>query len=298
MSEDNMKPVASSEGVTIFCPKNEKFSFFNSPYPAHIACSAVDIYFGRAFGRVAPSPVHGKVVEIRKVKCPEKKGFESSNYDYVILLCSTENPERLIKILHVKPFVEVGTVVKPGDALGFLIRSGFFDFWTDPHIHVEMRKPFDPIRARGGLRFERLVVVDDVGVEFEELRGTVVESKKEYSLIVLNGNFRHGIPVHVGEEVGILDGGVPHYGWFGVHMKTRPLPSSVVKFCGTNIGTVKAIYLNMCVAQCSGLTFKLNEKPVKLSLYLYLSTPLIKVIPINFGELELRKFENVVITIS
>ncbi|MEM3466793.1 MAG: hypothetical protein QW566_10020, partial [Candidatus Jordarchaeales archaeon] len=269
-----------------------------SPYFPHRNCTGVDIYPNLEFGENAPSPVSGEVVAIKEVDYFEDRGFGCSKVDYLVILRSLENKERFIKILHVKPSVDIGDEVAVGGRIGALIRSGFFDFWTDPHIHVEVRKPFDPIRARGGLRFERLVAVDDVEVEFEELRGTVVESKKQYSLIVLNGNFRHGIPVNVGEEVGILDGGVPHYGWFGVHMKTRPLPSSVVKFCGTNIGTVKAIYLNMCVAQCSGLTFKLNEKPVKLSLYLYLSTPLIKVIPINFGELELRKFENVVITIS
>ncbi|MGB9959992.1 MAG: hypothetical protein ACPLKQ_05680 [Candidatus Bathyarchaeales archaeon] len=66
-----MKPVACSEGVTVYCPENSKFSFFNSPYPAHRACSAVDVYCESLFGGVAPSPVYGEVVGIRKVSCPE-----------------------------------------------------------------------------------------------------------------------------------------------------------------------------------------------------------------------------------
>ena len=296
MLEVNMKPVACSEGVTVYCPENSKFSFFNSPYPAHTMCSAVDIYSGSVFGGAAPSPVHGKVVEIRKVKCPEQS-FECSSFDYVILLQSSENLRR-VKILHVEPTVKVGYVVKPGDQLGFLLRSGFFNFWTEPHIHIEVRNPSDAIRARGGLKFERLMAIENFETEPEELRGVVFESTREYSLLALHGTFNHGIPVRVGEEMGLLDGGIPHYKWFGVHMSTQPPLNSVVKLCGAKIGIVKALYSKMCVAQCSDLTFKVNGKPVDLGFYLHLSKPLVKIIPKNIGELKLEKFEEVSITIS
>lgn len=297
MLEENMKQVASSEVVTVHCSKNGKFSFFNSPYPAHTACSAVDIYFGSTFGSVASSPVHGKVVGIKKVDCPEQS-FECSSYDYVILLQSIENFERQIKILHVEPVVEVGTVVKPGDPLGFLLRSGFFDFWTEPHIHVEVRNPSDPIRARGGLKFERLMSIETFYADLDELSGVVVESKREYALLALNGNFKNGIPVRVDGEGGVLDGGIPHYKWFGVHMLGQPSLNGVVKLCGAKIGTVKTVYSNMCAAQCEDLTFKINGKPVNLAFYLHFSKPLVKVIPNRLGELELEKFEEVSITIS
>ncbi len=297
MLEVRMKPVAYSEGITFYCPENSKFSFFNSPYPAHTACTAVDVYSANFFGSVAPSPVHGKVVGIRKVKCPEPS-FECSSFDYVILLQSSENFERHVKILHVEPAVEVGDVVKPGDQLGFLLRSGFFDFWTEPHIHIEVRNPSDPIRARGGLKFERLMAVENFEAELEELRGVIVESKREYSLLALNGAFNHGIPVRVGEEMGLLDGGIPHYKWFGVHISTQPPLNSVVKLCGAKIGTVKALYSKMCAAQCSDLTFKINGKTVNLGFYLHLSKPLVKIIPKSIGELELEKFEEVAFAIS
>lgn len=293
-----MEPVASSERVKVYCQKGGKFSFFNSPYPAHSSYSAVDIYSERSFNRVATSPVYGEVMEIRRVNCPEGKCFEGTSYDYVILLCSLENPKRLIKILHVEPSVKVGDVVKLGDSLGSLLRSGFFDFWTDPHIHVEVRDPKDPIRARGGFKFESSVTLKDTVAELEELSGTVVESRREYSLVALNSNFKYGIPVNVDEEIGLLDAGIPHYGLFGVHMRTQPLLGSVVKLCGVKIGSVKSVHSNMCVAKCSDLTFKLNSKPVRLSFYLYLFKPFVKVIPSKFGELKLKKFEETSITIS
>ncbi|MEM3055348.1 MAG: M23 family metallopeptidase, partial [Candidatus Bathyarchaeia archaeon] len=220
-------------------------------------------------------------------------------FDYVILLQSSENFEKHIKILHVKPTVKVGDVVKPGDQLGFLLRSGFFDFWTEPHMHIEVRKPSDPIRARGGLKFERLMAIENFETKPEELRGVVFESKREYSLLVLHGTFNHGIPVRVGEEMGLLDGGIPHYKWFGVHMaSSQPPLNSVVKLCGAKIGTVKALYSKMCASQCSDLTFKINGKPVSLGFYLHLSKPLVKIIPKSIGALKLEKFDEVAIAIS
>ncbi|MGB9959994.1 MAG: hypothetical protein ACPLKQ_05690 [Candidatus Bathyarchaeales archaeon] len=134
--------------------------------------------------------------------------------------------------------------------------------------------------------------------EPKELLGVVVESKKEYSLLALNGDFNRGIPVRVGEEMGLLDGGIPHYEWFGVHVLTEPPLNSVVTLCGVKIGTVKALYSKMCAAQCPDLTFKINGKTVNLGFYLHLSKPLVKIIPENIGGLNLEKFEEVAIAIS
>jgi len=298
MFEERMKPIASSEGVTVYCPEKGRFSFFNSPYPAHQAYAGIDVYPKRAFGDVAPSPVGGEVIKIRLVKCPQRKDFEGSSYDYVILFRSIENPKRWVKILHVKPIVNVGDIVESGKDFGILLRSGFFDFWTDPHIHVEVRKPCDPLRARGGFKFERLMEVD-CAEAVKDLSGTVVESKPEYSLISLNEKFKHGIPVDLDGVVGLLDAGIPHYGWVGVHVDNNPLINGTVRLCGRKIGTVKSNYSNMCVAEWCSPIFTLNDKPVGLSLYLYPSSaPLIKIIPHRHCGIALEKFEKVSIVIS
>jgi len=73
------------------------------------------------------------------VNRPKRKNFESSNCDYDFILCSLENPERLVKILHVKSSVKVGDILELDADLEILLRSEFFDFWTDPHIHIEVR---------------------------------------------------------------------------------------------------------------------------------------------------------------
>jgi len=299
MPDEVMKPIASSEGVNIHCPEDGRFSFFNSPYPAHHSFAGIDVYPGRCFGDVAPSPVRGEVTSVRSVKCPKPKGFEGIDYDYVILLRSLENPERLIKILHVKPLVKVGDTAEAGSDLGALLRSGFFDFWTDPHVHVEVRNPSDPIRARGGFRFKRLMDVDDLEATADNLSGVVVESKPGYSLIALDEEFEHGVPVDLNGRSGLLDAGIPHYGWIGVHMEGRPPVSGPVRLCGHKIGIVKSAYSNMCVAQCGDPVFSVDGNLVRLSLYLYpSSTPLVKIIPQQPGALRLEKSEEVTVAIS
>lgn len=295
-SIENMEPVAFSQGVTVYCPKNGKFSFFNSPYPMHTTYSAVDIYCKSFFGCIAASPVYGEVVKIRQVRCQEKKNFSSR--DYVILLRSLENPEMLVKLLHVEPAVEVGDEVRPGDDLGFFLRSGFFDFWTEPHVHVEVRNPSDPIRATGGHLFEVLFMPKIKTSMLEKLAGTVIECKDEYALVDLDNSSEHGTPVDLNGSLGFLDGGLPHYKMFGIHMAASHAIGGTVNLCGTKIGTVKFVYGNMCIAQCSNLTFKIKGKPVKLAFFVHLSKPFLKVIPYKIGELELEEFEKVSVTIS
>lgn len=298
MFRERMKPVASSEGVNIYCPENGRFSFFNSPYPAHCSFAGIDIYPKIDFGDVAPSPIMGKVTRIRRVKCPKGKMFEGSIYDYVILLRNLENPERWVKILHVEPLVKVGDIVEPGEDLGVLLRSGFFDFWTDPHVHVEVRKPSDPIRARGGFKLERLIKID-AAEPLKKLSGTVVESKPEYSLIALNERFEQGIPVDIDGHIGLLDAGIPHYRWIGIHTNINLPFGGIIRLCNREIGTVKSIHSNMCIAHCCSPVFILNGRPVGLSLYLYpFSLPLVKIVPRRPGRLNLKKLKEVSVVIS
>ena len=291
-------PVAVSEGVNVFCQKEGKFSFFNSPFPAHYMSTGIDIYPKRGFGEIAPSPVSGRVVKIRKVKCPKGRGFRDSGFDCAILLQSLENQERLIKILHVAPAIRCGEVVEPGQDLGRLLRSGYFNFWTEPHIHLEVRRPSDPLRARGGFTLHRLLEVDGTD-PVEELTGTVTENKPEYSLIALKGGLQHGLPADVGGVTGLLDGGIPHYGFVGVHMRRASSRNRVVKLCGKPIATVKSVRGNMCLAECTGFSLKVDGIKVGLSLYLFpASEPEVKLIPPKLGTLELEESRKISLVID
>ena len=299
----NMIRVASSEGIDIYCPADGKFSFFNSPYFAHRNFIGIDIYPNLGFGKPAPSPVNGEVIGIREVGFFESRNFKCSSKDYVILMKSLENEERIIKIIHVKPSVKVGEKVIVGGELGSLIRSGFFDFWTEPHIHVEVKDPSNPLRARGGYKIRRVMQVNENETEGfianEGLSGLVIESKSEYSLIALNNDLRCGLPADLNGKIGFIDGGIPHYGFFGVHTNFTPEVGDPVKFLGGKIGSVVSVFEKMALCSIGkhNLTFRINGKPVRLSLYLHPSKPKIKIVPYKMGQLNLQKFEKVNLTL-
>lgn len=294
----SMVPIAVSELVTIFCPRNGKFSFFNSPYPMHYLFAGLDIYPKRGFGEIAPSPIEGKVIKIRKVKCPKRKDFKAAEFDFVMLLQSLSNPERIVKILHVDPLIKSNEVVEPGQPLGRLLRSGYFNFWTDPHIHLEVRKPSDPLRARGGYTLFRLMNVEETSL-ITDLNGTVINSKPEYSTFVLKERLRNGLPVDVGGSIGLLDGGIPHYGWFGVHMKEPLSKKSPVTLCGKTIAGIKTTLGDIGLAECSNFSLKVEEVTVGLSLCLSPNSDEfeVKIMPFKMGTLELEESSEVSIDI-
>jgi hypothetical protein len=99
----------------------------------------VDLYPGRGL-EAARSPIEGTVLEARKLKLMN---------DYIMVV-ATGVIGACVKILHVEPEVEVGDHLAPGDVMGRLVRSPFFNFWTDRHMHVEVRSPEDRLRAKGG----------------------------------------------------------------------------------------------------------------------------------------------------
>lgn len=261
-------PVARADRVTIYCPYGGRYAFYNSPYPAHILSTGIDVYPGMDFGEMAGSPVAGRVITIRRVKTPKGRNFKDHGYDTVTLIRSLQNPSRLIKILHIEPTVQVGELLEPGHELGQLIRSGYFGFSTAPHIHLEVRDTMDPLRARGGLNLERLQKISNIS-KLKEMRGTVLENRKEYSIVQVKGTSRVGLQCDIGEIRGILDGGIPYYGWMGVHTDVSPSIGASIRLCGREIGYIKETTKAGCVATCRDISFSVDDTPVGLSLFLY-----------------------------
>ena len=261
-------PVAGVEGVTVFCPSEGRYAFYNSPYPAHRLSTGIDIYPGAGFGEGADSPVSGRVILVRKVKAPKAKRFKDHGHDAVILLESQENPECVIKILHVEPSVREGDVLETGQTLGTLIRSGYFGYSTAPHIHLEVRRPGDPLRARGGLRFERLQEIGNVP-ELGRLEGLVHRCSAEYAKIEISGTSKWGLQCKAGGYPGILDGGIPYYGWLGVHTDTSSLGVGSVNLCGIEIADISESSPQGCVATCRDISLTVWKERVGLSTCLY-----------------------------
>jgi len=213
-----------------------RFSLYNSPYAAHDAGCAVDLYPGD--GR-AYSPVSGEVVGTKTVRAPPKP-YAPEHDHLVVIACDDDSPGNtaglLVRCMHVDPDVTVGDHVAVGDDLGPLVRAGFFAPWVNRHLHVGFRPPdADPYRATGSLRLA--LGVDTRPLDWDGI-GTVVETGDTYALLDAPthpdpGTVYAGIGgVGSGGRRGVLDGGLRHYdggGFLGG-------PDGEVSLLGTTVG--------------------------------------------------------------
>lgn len=254
-----MVPVASSSDVIIHCPDDGRYAFYNSPYPAHRFMTAVDIYPNLKLEGYMPSPIDGEIIKVRHVRSPSGRGFEAPEYDTVTLIKSSKNSGRVVKVLHVDTALKDGEAIAVGQNLGPLIRSGYFGYHTPLHVHVEVRPQYDPLRVRGGYTINSLLDLNDLSVT-EKLVGIVIASRRGYALIKLN--IRGSVVVaEVGGVPGILDGGIPIYGWFGAHAE-NPINNRPVKLLGKTIGNITNVLPRTCVAECTGFRIRLGSEPV------------------------------------
>ena len=185
-----------------------RVSRFNSPYPAHDAGTAVDLY---PEGEGAPSPVAGEVVETRTVACPSRP-YAADN-DHLIVV---DTGEHLARILHVDPAVEPGESVALGASLGRLVRSGYFAPWVDNHVHLGFREHgTNAVRATGSLPLS--LDFSLTGVPWDGT-GTVVETGETYAILDAPAHPDPGATyAGIADDAGafVLDGGLPHYEWGG-----------------------------------------------------------------------------------
>ena len=279
-----MIPVAEAEGVQLCCPENGRYSFFNSPYPAHKLNTGVDIYSVDGFGGDALSPVDGEVVYLRQVKAPGGHGFEAADHDSVIVIRNKDNPETVTKLLHADPLVEVGEIVRTGDVIGTTIRSGYYGTGTSPHLHAEIRKPDDPIRARGGFKLKR--VDQTVGEPVSELSGEVVQVQPEFTFIRINSK-SIGLVGTVNGSPAVLDGGVPYYRWMGAHLPNPPSKGDI-RLLGKTIGNITDVFEGSCKADCTDFNFSMSDTSIfGISLTLQpRKEALVKLYPWKKGSLE------------
>ncbi|MBU3902095.1 MAG: hypothetical protein KKE04_01860 [Candidatus Thermoplasmatota archaeon] len=226
-----MNKILNVKGINIYA--SNRLSFFNSPYPAHKQGKAVDIYSSL-------SPVDGRVKKIIKL-----------SHDYVILIECSENPEIFAKILHIKPSVKPGEKINSGNELGAFIRSKFFDLWTDNHLHLELRKKEDPVRARGGyglLDFKETKILPGkikLDIRIESISNNYITASLSKKYFTKIGKF-YGLKY----KDSIICGGLPHYNFSGMINK------------------------DFKIFENTKMDLMFGDKKIKgVSLYLYLSNP-------------------------
>ncbi|ELZ51198.1 hypothetical protein C465_04484 [Halorubrum distributum JCM 9100] len=224
----------------------EKFSRFNSPYPAHDHGRAVDLYPGAGVGR---SPVAGVVREVRTVGCPDRPYAAAEDHLIVVDLadewCARAGAPSgtVARVLHVIPEVDPGDRVAVGDALGPTTRSGFFGQWVDDHVHLGFRPPdANPLRASGSLP-----VAADLHAEPVAWGGTGAVVERGPTHVVLDGPRRSGsgpaFAALASDEGVPLDGGLTHYaggGTFRGKVGSTVPDGTTLSLFGTEIGSLRA----------------------------------------------------------
>ena len=291
-----MKPIVEAKGVKLYCPVTGRYAFYNSPFPAHKENTGVDIYPSDGFGGMAYSPVDGEIQLIRRVKAPSGRGFTASDHDTVVVLENRDNPETVTKLLHIDPVIEAGDAVRVGDEIGYTLRSGYYGWGTSPHVHVEIRNPEDPIRARGGYQ---LNLIDAVyGDPAEEIAGTVVHTQPEYSLIKLDSH-SSGLMGSINGVPAIIEGGLPFYGWVGAHI-CNPPETGHIELLSHPIAEITERFNHACKGEGRDYEFRVKGERL-LGLALTLSPvyePRVKVLPLMIGGLDLEFGEWVEVELS
>ncbi len=288
-------PVAASGGVTLHCPEDGRYAVFNSPYPAPRLMTGLDIYPNPENNSFSQSPVSGTILQVRRVKAPRGHGFEAPEQDVVTIISSGQSPGVVVKLLHVDTGVEVGKEIRIGEPLGPLIRSGYFGYHTRLHAHIEARPADDPIRVRGAHTMNSLLDLEGLETT-EELTGTVLLARKGFAQIRPIGTPR--VVVDVGGSPGIIDGGIPLYGWFGTHTKNAK-PGASVRLLSKEIGIVRKSGPRACIADCTKFNTRLGETSVDV---FFVLTPMqqtvVAVTSKKRGELDLNAGDEVSITVS
>ncbi len=270
-------------------PDDAMLSFFKSPFAAHETGSAVDIAYGD-FGEGALSPVDGVVVDIREFDTPTP----FKDRDFKEYLTAIRCGEFIVKILHVKPSVEIGDRVRCGEEFGTFIKSGYFYFWNFSHLHVEVRMPDDYLRASNNMPLDIPVGAvssskygrgdgDGISDAFE-FSGEVVFSDERYALIDCPDHSSGGDLNGYSANGYLLDGFIPadehalhRFGLIGNGDNELPFDSF------RSIG-------NSHMVHSSGVDLKVYEKGghkllvAGASFILFFGNPLIKLIPTRYGE--------------
>ena len=285
-----LTPVALSGEVEIQTDAKSFVSFSNSPYYSHEHGEAVDLYSPKG-NVIAYSPLGGVVTGLHVVKSPRPRHFQAPEIEHLLIIEPSQTTQLIARILHVESSLSVGEKIHVGEPLGKLVRSGFFNSWTENHIHVELRNPAQPLRAKGSLSMVPLLQGENPeGMPCDHrplLR--VADSNSYYVLAealegeVSLGQFR-GYGCEVGNSVGILDAGLPHYSFGGVLLgqDAKVEVGDEVVFWGAAVGKVVAVSEGLASFRTYPLVMEVNGRRIRgLSLYTWLHRPLLKLIPLE-----------------
>jgi hypothetical protein len=285
--------VADAGGVPIHAPSGSSITYFNSPYYGHHHRVAVDLYPETEHGGIALSPVDGEVVKVHTFHAPRSRHFTAPTREQLLLLRARRS-DQYIRLLHIETHHTGGETIRVGDALGRLIRSGFFHFWTGPHVHVEVRRAANLLRAKGSLSMlpwnPEPTIEGQTGLAPLTIAAVTREHLLLHSRSILKIGAYSGVGCTVDAHPAILEGGIPHYAHGGVHMATHQgcTPGATVRLDGVPLGRVSEVHGHVATFKVEPVEMRINELPIRgLSLLLAVGlNPLIKAVPLQPGDFQ------------
>ena len=296
--------------MSIYAPKEGYISFFNSPYYAHRQNLAIDIYPPRKELLIAHSPVEGKIKKIYNFTPPNSKCFKGNPVEQLIVLESNISATLHLRLLHIDSTVKVGEHVSIGDVLGTMVRSGFFNFWTNPHIHVEVRKKGNLLRAKGS---EPIIpcIKGKENKDKDARRHTVaplhvLSVEENYVLVKTGEDARiggvYGVGCTLGRDLGILDGGMPHYSFGGAYLGATHSVNvgDSVKRGSCQLGKVVRVLDRFAIFKRTSVEAYVNDTRIRgFAVFLHFKArSVMKLIPMIPNELQLVPGEHIQLTFA
>ncbi len=223
--------------------------------------------------------------------------------DYATIIEPIEKEKVCVKILHAKPSLSVGESIKPGECFGEIIWSPFYDFWTDYHLHVEVRPASDPLRAGGGFEIDMTPLVNrmissQIPREKKSNLTFKVKSVNE-DYVLLNGKFvqpPYSSPfmIELEDFIGCLDGGFPHYGHGAIIGEGKPPTKEQLNIFGirTQFDYRKEKYVHFNY-EIGGVL--LNDE-IYRGISMYINDDCLKLIPLKPGKTNLNEGEEIIIS--
>lgn len=255
-----MIPVAAAKDVTVHAPEKTFVAFRSSPYPVHVQGGAVDIFGEGDFDSSAKCPVAGEVISILKRNVGYPRFFDSEPNDYEILL---KTQDACVRFLHIEPEIEVEEHVKLGQIIGKFIRSPLLPFWSQPHVHVEikdLRKISGPQNAFLLERIGEGKLEGELDLEFNIIETMVVLATENYIVVSPDADIfgrmgrYFGVTVGVGGDAGLLDAHAPWncYGGVALPENSKVEVGDEVRLGKVLLGKVENVYKNIATYSLGG----------------------------------------------
>ena len=304
MSKSKYISVVDQPNIKIHLSEQSHFSIGTSPYYAHQNAIAIDIYPQLTIDNYnVVSPISGKVLQIKELKAPKPRFKEGIDREYLTIIKNPHDNKTVFKVLHIKPEVQPGQKLELGDQFGKTIRNGYFAPWSSPHIHLEMKRPEEVLRAKGGLHFnlcfKEQVPQESVekGTYFDQIPVKVEFIYNEFFLCQFPGDFYQYFEPFYGVKGTnryisfIIDGGIPQYkhGIIHLHNKGDSKKIDEIRLNTMRIGTLTGFQEKYGFVNFDNVKFLLNDKLIRgISLFLAKKRPLIKLIPFNKEDFEFK----------